>query len=78
MPFDLCNAPSTFQRAMDQLLMGLKGIYCLVYLDDIIIFSKTFEKHLEQLKQVFDRVRSGNFQLKAEKCNFCVMLKRIK
>lgn len=70
MPFGLCNAPATFQRAMDQLLAGLKWNSCLVYIDDIVIFSKTFAEHLQHLKQVFERIRKSRFHLKAEKCSF--------
>lgn len=71
MPFGLCNAPATFQRTMDRLLVGLKWSICLVYLDDIVIFSKNFEDHLKDLKQVFDRIRIAKLHLKAEKCSFC-------
>ena len=71
MPFGLTNAPATFQRAMDVLLSGLTWKFCLVYLDDIVIFSKTFEQHLLDLQAVFDRLKSGNWYLKMSKCNFC-------
>ena len=47
MPFGLCNAPSTFQRLMELTLSGLHWVTCLVYLDDIIIFSNTVEEHLQ-------------------------------
>ncbi|KRX39366.1 Retrovirus-related Pol polyprotein from transposon 17.6 [Trichinella murrelli] len=55
MPFGLCNAPGTFQRLMERTLSGLVGKSCLVYLDDIIVFSATEEEHLTRLeeKQVF-------------------------
>ncbi|GBN54240.1 Retrovirus-related Pol polyprotein from transposon 297 [Araneus ventricosus] len=49
MPFGLCNAPATFERAMDNLLRQLKWQMCLCYLDDIVVFSQTFPKHLERL-----------------------------
>ncbi len=53
MSFGLCNAPSTFQRLMETILAGLHWTTCLVYLDDIIIFSRTVEEHLSQLRDVF-------------------------
>ena len=59
MPFGLCNAPSTFQRLMELVLRGLQWETCLVYLDDIIIFSHTIEEHLQRLKEVFDRLREA-------------------
>ena len=53
MPFGLTNAPGTFQRLMNNILRPLLGVCALVYLDDIIVFSKTFEDHLFHLEQVF-------------------------
>ena len=50
MPFGLCNAPATFQRLMEQVLTGLHWSTCLVYLDDIIVFSRTVAEHLGQLR----------------------------
>ncbi|GBN65338.1 hypothetical protein AVEN_100053-1 [Araneus ventricosus] len=49
MPFGLCNAPATFERAMDNLLRHLKWQMCLCYLDDIVVFSQTFPEHRETL-----------------------------
>ena len=70
MPFGLCNAGATFQRLMDVIMSGLNLNICLIYLDDIITFSKTIEEHLERLVRVFDRLRSAGLKLKPEKCTF--------
>ena len=70
MPFGLCNAPYTFQRHMDGLLKHLKWNKCLVYLDDIIIFSKTFDDHLRDIREVFEIIRKANMKLKLKKCEF--------
>ena len=56
MPFGLCNAPPTFQRLMLNCLGELNLTYCLIYLDDVIIFSHTEEEHLERMRVVFDRL----------------------
>jgi transposase InsO family protein len=72
----LANAPSQFQRLMDLVLSGLVWESCLVYLDDVIIFSKTFEQHLDRLDAVFSRLASANLLLKASKCQlFCESVK---
>jgi len=70
MPFGLTCAPSVFQRLMDFVLSGLSYITCLVYLDDIIIFGRTFEEQLSRLEEVFDRISSANLKLKPTKCSF--------
>jgi hypothetical protein len=56
MPFGLCNAPATFQRTMDKVLGDAKGKFVMVYLDDVIIYSKTFEEHLQHLHDVFEKI----------------------
>lgn len=70
MPFGLKNAPSTFQRVMDNILRGLNNEICLVYLDDIIIFSTSLQEHICRLKSVFDRLRKANFKIQLDKSNF--------
>ncbi len=72
MPFGLCNAPGTFQRLMDCVLAGLQWNTCLVYIDDIIIYSRTFDEHLIHLQQVFDRLKDSGLKVKPSKCSFCV------
>ncbi len=68
MPFGLSNAPATFQRLMEQCLGDLNLTQCLVYLDDIIVFSSTFEEHLERLAAVFQRLQDYGLKLKPSKC----------
>jgi hypothetical protein len=70
MPFGLCNAPATFQRLMDHAMVGLNFEVCLVYLDDIIVFSPDVETHLDRLEQLFVRLRQANLKLKPSKCHF--------
>jgi len=70
MPFGLTCAPSVFQRLMDLVLCGLTYETCLVYLDDIIVFSKDFDTHLLRLRKIFDRLRGANLKLHGKKCSF--------
>ena len=69
-PFGLCNSPATFSRLMDRILAGLHWETCLFYLDDIIIFSSTWEEDLARLHQVLERFRHANLKLGADKCTF--------
>ena len=69
MPFGLCNAPSTYQRLMSGVLQGLIGRICLVYLDDVIVFSKKRSNHISDLRSVLDRIRSAGLKLKTTKCS---------
>jgi hypothetical protein len=69
LPFGLCNAPSTFQRMMNTVLMSHRK-FCLVYIDDVIVFSPSFETHLHHLATVFNTLREANLTVKASKCNF--------
>ena len=71
MPFGLTGAPATFQRMMDTVLAGLKWQCCLVYLDDVVVFSRTFEQHVKDLRIVFDRLAEAGLKLKPSKCFFC-------
>ena len=70
MPQGLCNAPATFQRAMDIVLGDLKLSCALVYLDDINVFSRTFTTHLADLESVFKRLLHTNLKIKPRKCHF--------
>ena len=68
MPFGLSNAPSTFQKLMEMVLAGLHWTTCIVYLDDIVIFSTTVEQHLSRLRDVLARLKKAGLKLKPSKC----------
>jgi len=68
MPFGLTNAPATFQCLMERVLQGYIGNKCLLYLDDVIVFGKTFEEVYDNLKAVLARFAKYNLKLKAKKC----------
>ena len=68
LPFGLCNAGATFQRVMDVAMAGLNFDICLIYLDDIILFSKTVDEHLTRLKSLLGRLIAANLKLKPSKC----------
>ena len=70
MPFGLTNAPATFQRLMESCLGDLHLEWCIIYLDDIIIFSKNPDDHLIQLEGVFERLAKAGLKLKPSKCEF--------
>ena len=68
MPFGLCNALPTFQRLMQNCLGELNLTYCLIYLDDVIVFSEMPEEHLRRMRVVFDCLREHGLKLKPSKC----------
>ncbi|GES82982.1 enzymatic polyprotein, putative [Rhizophagus clarus] len=70
-PFCLCNAPGTFQRCMDNILKDMLWKNTMVYLDDVNIYSKTFEEHLQHLEEVLKRVEKAGLKINSEKCHFC-------
>ena len=70
MPFVLCNVPATFQRLMQNTLGELNLTYCVIFLDDMIVFWHTEEEHLEHLRAVFECFRKFNLKLKPSKCLF--------
>ncbi|KRY26606.1 Retrovirus-related Pol polyprotein from transposon 17.6 [Trichinella spiralis] len=69
MPFDLCNAPTTFQRLMDVALRGLTWSSCLAYLDDIIVFGRSAQEHTDHLERVLQRKAETSLKLKPQKCH---------
>ncbi|GFX16957.1 hypothetical protein TNCV_2519341 [Trichonephila clavipes] len=70
MPYGLRNAPATFQRLMNRFCNGLEDILALPYLDDIIVLSETFEKHMFDLKTIFERLLHFKLKANREKCHF--------
>ena len=70
MPFGLTNAPSTFMRLMHEVLKRFMGTFVIVYLDDILIFSKTKEENLEHIRQVLQRLKEEKFLINLKKVFF--------
>lgn len=70
MPFGLCNAPATFQRMMNEILLGLVPSRCLVYIDDILVFGHTWEAFTQNLKAVLHRLATNGILLNFRKCSF--------
>ncbi len=70
MPFGLCNAPAVFQREMQRVLGDALGRHAMVYIDDIVIFSKTEEEHEGHVHDIMGRLRAAGLVLKQSKCRF--------
>lgn len=70
LPFGLKGAPPTFQRVMDNILRGVQNEKCIVYMDDIIIYSVSLQEHVERLRAVFDCLRTANFKIQMDKSEF--------
>src|SRR6266498_2661766 len=70
MPFGLVNAPATFQRLMNNVLRNYLRKFCLVYLDDIIIYSKSLKDHKRHVRKVLQAIRSADLKLKPAKCKW--------
>ena len=70
MPFGLTNAPATFQWLMESCLGEMQLNWCLIYLDDIIVFSRTPEEHVHRLRAIFEKLKAVSLKLKPSKCYF--------
>ena len=74
MPFGLSNAPAIFQRLMEQVISGLNPMdgpsFVAVYIDDLLIYSRSWKEHLDHLSKVMERLREVNLKLKLPKCHF--------
>jgi Reverse transcriptase (RNA-dependent DNA polymerase)/RNase H-like domain found in reverse transcriptase len=71
LPFGLVTAPATFQRAVDVILSSVRFQCAITYLDDIIIYSSSFEQHHVDLRKVLKLLRDSGITLKLAKCSFC-------
>lgn len=69
LPFGLTNSPSTFSRMMNLVMAGLNFAICLIYLDDIIVFAKDLDTHVNRLTQVLRRLSAVNLKFKPSKCH---------
>jgi hypothetical protein len=70
MPFGLCNAPATFERMMNDILRDFLHKFVTVYLDDVCIYSRTPEEHMEHLRLVIQRFKEEGLKLRLKKCLF--------
>jgi hypothetical protein len=70
MSFGLKSAPSTFQRLMNRVFLGLMRTRCVTYLDDVILFGESLQEHNERLVEVLERPRQLNLKVEPDKCEF--------
>jgi hypothetical protein len=68
MPFGICNTPATFELLMEKVIRGLSYESCLMHLDDVIVIGRTFQEHLLNLRNVFQRFLEARLELSREKC----------
>ena len=68
LPMGLINSPATYQRIIETIMAGKQYETCLIYLDDLIVYSKTFDEHLQRLDEVFERISFANLKFSPKKC----------
>ena len=70
MPFGIAAAPATFQKLMNKVLGEMNGIEAMVYLDDILIFSKNKQDHYKRIRNIFKRIEAAGLKINPNKCHF--------
>ena len=70
MPMGLCNAPATFQTLMNQIFYDCIDVFLVVYMDDLLVFSKTEEEHFRNLETVLERLKRNELYVSPKKCEF--------
>jgi len=70
MPFGLCNAPAVFQRWINEVLMEHIDMCCIVYLDDVVIYSNTPQQHQKDVSKILKAIRTSGMKVKPSKCEF--------
>jgi TRAP-type uncharacterized transport system fused permease subunit len=70
MPFGLTNAPALFQQWMNEVLSDYLDVFCIAYLDNIIIYSDNVEQYCQHIRRILERVEEVGLMLKASKCEF--------
>jgi len=70
MPFGLCNAPAAFQRWINEVLIEYIDMCCIVYLDNVLIYSNTLQQHRKDVSNILEAIRKSRMKVKPSKCEF--------
>jgi len=70
MPFGLCNAPAAFQRGINEVLMEHIDMCCMIYLDDVLIYSNTLQQHQKDVSNILEAIRKSGMKVKPSNCEF--------